>query len=731
MTDHSSARPGSPAAGQEPAVVRAQAGRPFVARSWAELIATLHGGLAVVGADSCVSRISQGFVEATGLDPLDVVGRDIRVVFPNLDLDNPRSIVDRAERGQLVGIGQRLRGADARLRWVRVTVVSTPALGDDCVAVVFVQNTTATSHAMTSRRRATLRLTEVEERELQRLSRQLHDGPIQLLVALNWRLSMIEDSGPVRQMRRDIGTAIADLRRVLLQLVPDEEHSAGHTLERWIAPFIEDSPLEMTIEDHLTTPPNHALTQAAFVFVYEMVRATRDAPLHRSQTVSIDSERGGYRIILTTASSGAESVIQGSAAVLYRAMQEYARSLGGTAATELSDEAIRTFSIWLPSNGESNVDDDHDGVALSDAAQPSDAARLNEAVWIRCDRAPPAPELTDASWEDLVRAAPEPSVELGPTGAFLFANRAYEHVEGVTEAELLSGPSAIDRFPADAIATIRTNFTSVRSGKPVLFDWSRENADGERRWVRVSARPRFERNGDFAGALTILEDLSDLFILEELQSSALADLDRTRREFRQANFERLRTPVLGMQAVVEGLEEIERATTANEVLREIRVGLEDAIRNITRSVDLLAVPDLADGDLGRAVRESLKSLLADVELVFVDDLPPPLPPVHAEVLFHIAREAVVNAVIHGNARYVRIALGERGEGISMEVRNDGVSLDLDDLHAEADHMGVRLMIERARAQAGTCTIEPVQDGGTLVRTWLPETPTAEWRPGPM
>ena len=102
---------------------------------------------------------------------------------------------------------------------------------------------------MTARRQATLRLTEVEEQELERLRRQLHDGPIQLLAALNWRLSVVGGSPAVETVRERIDAVTSELRQVLTEFAPDDDLSAGARLERWIAPFVAGTPLAMTVEE--------------------------------------------------------------------------------------------------------------------------------------------------------------------------------------------------------------------------------------------------------------------------------------------------------------------------------------------------------------------------------------------------------------------------------------------------------------------------------------------------
>jgi signal transduction histidine kinase len=88
-------------------------------------------------------------------------------------------------------------------------------------------------------------------------------------------------------------------------------------------------------------------------------------------------------------------------------------------------------------------------------------------------------------------------------------------------------------------------------------------------------------------------------------------------------------------------------------------------------------------------------------------------------LFRIAREAVINAAVHGGSRRIEMRLREERDGVALLVRSDGDPVDPAAVEAPPGHIGVRLMIERAHAQGGTCTIEPDGQSGTVVRAWLP------------
>jgi signal transduction histidine kinase len=94
----------------------------------------------------------------------------------------------------------------------------------------------------------------------------------------------------------------------------------------------------------------------------------------------------------------------------------------------------------------------------------------------------------------------------------------------------------------------------------------------------------------------------------------------------------------------------------------------------------------------------------------------------AHELLRIVGEAMTNAVTHGHASRVKVALRDDDDGALMvSVIDDGEGLagpvDLEALKA-AGHFGLAGMHERARAIDGTLLIEQ-SDGGTAVSVRLP------------
>jgi PAS domain S-box-containing protein len=86
--------------------------------------------------------------------------------------------------------------------------------------------------------------------------------------------------------------------------------------------------------------------------------------------------------------------------------------------------------------------------------------------------------------------------------------------------------------------------------------------------------------------------------------------------------------------------------------------------------------------------------------------------VTANHLYHIAQEAVSNALRHGRPRHVWIGLHAKDDTLTLSVRDDGIGVPA---FVEAKRgLGVRIMRNRAGLIGGTLTIGPGDGGGTLV-----------------
>jgi PAS domain S-box-containing protein len=94
-----------------------------------------------------------------------------------------------------------------------------------------------------------------------------------------------------------------------------------------------------------------------------------------------------------------------------------------------------------------------------------------------------------------------------------------------------------------------------------------------------------------------------------------------------------------------------------------------------------------------------------------------LEPTLENSLFRIAQEAMANACRHSRSKKVRVQLTQKGDDVTLEVRDWGIGFDQDAV-AE-NRFGLESIRERARILGGKLSIKSEPDQGTVVRVKFP------------
>jgi two-component system NarL family sensor kinase len=84
-------------------------------------------------------------------------------------------------------------------------------------------------------------------------------------------------------------------------------------------------------------------------------------------------------------------------------------------------------------------------------------------------------------------------------------------------------------------------------------------------------------------------------------------------------------------------------------------------------------------------------------------------------LFRITQEAVMNAVRHGGAKEVRIALTRSRDELTLTIEDDGTGFDgVDPFEpGEPGHLGLAGMRERAELMRGRLSIDSSEQGSRV------------------
>lgn len=163
------------------------------------------------------------------------------------------------------------------------------------------------------------------------------------------------------------------------------------------------------------------------------------------------------------------------------------------------------------------------------------------------------------------------------------------------------------------------------------------------------------------------------------------------------------------------------AADAAEIEKLINATIEQA-RHLAKGLHPTA---LVTGGLQVALEElaSTTEQLFDVSCVLTADRAASLPDDVATQLYYMAQEAVTNAVKHGKAGNITLALRATGDTTTLAVEDDGMGFPADGERAQG--MGLHIMRYRAGIIDGSLDIRRRPDGGTVVLCSFPTPATEE------
>jgi signal transduction histidine kinase len=153
-----------------------------------------------------------------------------------------------------------------------------------------------------------------------------------------------------------------------------------------------------------------------------------------------------------------------------------------------------------------------------------------------------------------------------------------------------------------------------------------------------------------------------------------------------------------------------------EEIKDTKAKTSDRIRALIR--------DLHRSPLGRAgLADSIQSFIvdtardADVDFhTDVDEveLPPPI----ALLVYHIAREGVMNALKHAHASNMWVTVKREGDSVELVLRDDGDGFDTEASPPEG-HFGLTMMRERALVGGGSFELASAEGDGTTISVRFP------------
>jgi PAS domain S-box-containing protein len=139
---------------------------------------------------------------------------------------------------------------------------------------------------------------------------------------------------------------------------------------------------------------------------------------------------------------------------------------------------------------------------------------------------------SEERYRRIIEAAAEGIWVIDAESTTTFVNAHLAEMLGYTTAEML-GMSLFDFMDADGKATTTLNLERRRQGIAEQYDFKFRRKDGTDLWVILSATPFLDRNGQYAGFLAMVTDITERLQAERALQHAHASLRASIKELEQ------------------------------------------------------------------------------------------------------------------------------------------------------------------------------------------------------
>lgn len=199
------------------------------------------------------------------------------------------------------------------------------------------------------------------------------------------------------------------------------------------------------------------------------------------------------------------------------------------------------------------------------------------------------------------------------------------------------------------------------------------------------------------------------------------DRDRLTRTLHDSVIQNLYSMTLYAETIVRLLN-TDDTTQAADYAQSLHAVSLEALHEMRLLISELHPPELAKIGLVAALQARLKALTGWGGITGEldadgGDLAGLLPLTVQQELYHIALEALNNAMKHAHARRIDVHLHFANGSAALEVRDDGIGFD-PNAQRITDGGGLRSMIDRAQRIGGTLDIDTAPAQGTRIRATL-------------
>ena len=320
------------------------------------LIETSVEGIVMLDVRSTMTFVNQQMAGMLGYSPAELVGRNALEILEPTSKDHIEARQRTRQPGVVEQFEVRYLHKDGHVVPAIVSSrLTTDNFGEITGAVGFITDIRDRKQAEFLQNRLQHALVNAETNEQHRLARALHDGPIQLLAAVNLQLGALRRNNLDRALADDIGNiedsiseTLRSLRLMMFDLEPADPDDVVGAISSCASLLFSNSQTRVQV---IGTAPNLDATVANAL--YRIAReALTNAMKHAAATrvtVSLDELNGGVAMRVQDDGIGIKNGASSPTHSGIRAMGERASEIGGLVQWEPIDPTGTGVFVWLPS----------------------------------------------------------------------------------------------------------------------------------------------------------------------------------------------------------------------------------------------------------------------------------------------------------------------------------------------------------------------------------------------
>jgi PAS domain S-box-containing protein len=318
-------------------------------------------GIGLVGPDGRYRAANSALSNMLGRTREEILGQHVDdLIFPD-----DAQTTDAALGGLLAGsttsavFERRYRRLDGETVHAIVTAASVvPEPGGPRFALELAQDVSEQRRLDEQRAELAQQLLRAQENERRRIADEVHDDPLQTLIALSIHLQILESRledesalSVVDDLKKAVAQSIDQLRSLLFELHPPALHLGGLTesLTEYIRRYEGAGGPKVRFESSLATEPTADEAITLFRITAEALTNSRKHADAHSITVSVADSQGGIALAVTDDGIGMDDtnqIVPGHLGVA--SMRERAERAGGSFEISSTPGAGTTVRAWIP-----------------------------------------------------------------------------------------------------------------------------------------------------------------------------------------------------------------------------------------------------------------------------------------------------------------------------------------------------------------------------------------------